>query len=153
MENQCRIFPVAISILLIFWTVVWLGLSFKILDWAWIVKYDSLPISAFRHMKNSQGVMGKAATHCWKGLNACFLSLVNLLSFHYKCHNQNKADKINSQNKLEYDLKKFNTLASGCFQGFLEKNLPKRTWLCAGISLVLYGLRAWLKRQKTWQVF
>jgi len=48
---------------------------------------------------------------------------------------------------------KFNTLASGCFRGFLGKNLPKRTWLCTGISSLLYGLRTWSKRQKTQQVF
>jgi len=32
-------------------------------------------------------------------------------------------------------------LAAGYFQGFLEKNPPKRTWLCAGISLVRYALQ------------
>ena len=36
-----------------------------------------------------------------------------------------------------------NTLASGCFQGFSEKKTPKRTWLCAGISLVWYALQTW----------
>jgi len=46
-----------------------------------------------------------------------------------------------------------NTLASGCFRGFLEKKLPKCTWLCTGISPLLCGLRTWLKRQKTQQVF
>ena len=30
----------------------------------------------------------------------------------------------------------FNSLASGCFQGFSEKKTPKRMWLCAGISPV-----------------
>jgi len=46
----------------------------------------------------------------------------------------------------------FNSLASGCFRGFSEKT-PKRTWLCAGISPLLFGLRTWSKRQKTRQVF
>jgi len=46
-----------------------------------------------------------------------------------------------------------NTLASGRFRGFSEKTTPKRMWLCAGISPLLYGLRTWSKRQKTWQVF
>jgi len=45
-----------------------------------------------------------------------------------------------------------NTLASGCFRGFSEKTL-KRTWLCAGISPFLFGLRTWSKRQMTRQVF
>jgi len=44
-----------------------------------------------------------------------------------------------------------NTLASSCFQGFSERNPHKRTWLCVGISLLLFKLRS--KRQKTWQVF
>jgi len=34
-----------------------------------------------------------------------------------------------------------------------EKKTPKRTWLCAGISPLLYGLRTRSKRQKTRQVF
>jgi len=34
-----------------------------------------------------------AAKYCWKGLNALFLSFVNLLSFRYKHHNQNKNNK------------------------------------------------------------
>jgi len=50
-------------------------------------------------------------------------------------------------------LAKVNTLASGCFRRFLEKNLPKRTWLCTEISPLLYALRTWSKCQKTWQVF
>jgi len=36
---------------------------------------------------------------------------------------------------------------------FFRKKTPKRTWLCARISPLLYGLWAWSKRQKTWQVF
>jgi len=37
--------------------------------------------------------------------------------------------------------------------GDLKKNkAPKRTWLCTGISPLLYGLRTWSKRQKTRQV-
>jgi len=31
--------------------------------------------------------------------------------------------------------------------------MPKRMWLCVGISPLLYGLRTWSKRQKTRQVF
>jgi len=46
----------------------------------------------------------------------------------------------------------FNTLASGWKRGF-SKKIPKRTWLCAGISLVLLVLRTWSKCQKTRQVF
>jgi len=30
-----------------------------------------------------------------------FISFVNLLSFHYKRHNQNKTDETQSRNKLE----------------------------------------------------
>jgi len=45
------------------------------------------------------------------------------------------------------------TLASGCFRGFSEKEMPKRTWLCMGISPLLYGLRLWLNCQKMRQVF
>ena len=37
--------------------------------------------------------------------------------------------------------------------GDFRKKTPKRTWLCAGISPVLYGLRTRSKRQKTRQVF
>jgi len=37
--------------------------------------------------------------------------------------------------------------------GTFGKKTPKRTWLCAGISPLLVGLRTWLKRQKMWQVF
>ena len=37
--------------------------------------------------------------------------------------------------------------------GDFRKKTPKRTWLCAGISPLLYGLRTWSKRQKTQQVF
>jgi len=47
----------------------------------------------------------------------------------------------------------FNTLASGCFWGFSDKKTPKCTWLCTGISPLLFGLRTWLKRQKMRQVF
>ena len=35
----------------------------------------------------------------------------------------------------------FNTLASARIRGFLEKKTPKRTWICAGISLVRYALQ------------
>jgi len=38
------------------------------------------------------------------------------------------------------------------FEDF-HKKTPKRTWLCAGISLLLQGLRTWSKHQKTRQVF
>ena len=34
-----------------------------------------------------------------------------------------------------------NTLTSARFRGFSEKKLPKRTWLCAGISPVRYALQ------------
>ena len=37
--------------------------------------------------------------------------------------------------------------------GNLRKKTPKRTWLCAGISPLLFGLWTWSKRQKTRQVF
>jgi len=37
--------------------------------------------------------------------------------------------------------------------GIFEKQTPKCMWLYAGISLLLFGLRTWLKCQKTWQVF
>jgi len=40
----------------------------------------------------------------------------------------------------------------GGFRDF-RKKMPERTWLCTGISPLLYGLRTWSKRQKTWQVF
>ena len=46
-----------------------------------------------------------------------------------------------------------NTLALGCFWGFSKKKTPKRAWLFAGISPLLYGLRTWSKRQKMRQVF
>jgi len=35
----------------------------------------------------------------------------------------------------------FNSLVSARIQGFSEKKTPKRTWLCAEISLVLYALQ------------
>jgi len=35
----------------------------------------------------------------------------------------------------------FNTLASTRIQEFSEKKTPKRTWLCAGLSLVRYALQ------------
>ena len=35
------------------------------------------------------------------------------------------------------------TLASGWIRGFSGKKTPKRTWLCAGISPLLFGLRTW----------
>jgi len=45
-----------------------------------------------------------------------------------------------------------NTFAPGRIRGFSEeKKMPKRTWLWAGISPLLYGLRTWSKRQKTWK--
>jgi len=34
-----------------------------------------------------------------------------------------------------------NSLAPSCFLGFSGKKTPKRTWLCAGISLVQYALQ------------
>jgi len=45
--------------------------------------------------KDSQGGASMAATHCWKVLNALVFPSVNLLSFHCKRHNRNKADKTN----------------------------------------------------------
>jgi len=36
--------------------------------------------------------------------------------------------------------------------GDFRKKTPKCTWLCAGISPLLYGVRTWSKRQTTWQV-
>jgi len=38
------------------------------------------------------------------------------------------------------------------FGDFRKKN-AKHTWLCVGISPLLFGLRTWSKCQKTWQVF
>ena len=38
------------------------------------------------------------------------------------------------------------------FEDFRKKT-PKHTWLCVGISLLLYGIRTWSKGQKTHQVF
>jgi len=35
----------------------------------------------------------------------------------------------------------------------IRKKTPKRTWLCAEKSFLLYGLRTWSKRQKMQQVF
>jgi len=46
-----------------------------------------------------------------------------------------------------------NTLTPGLIQVVRKKNQLDRTWLCAGISPVLYRLRTWLKCQKTRQVF
>jgi len=56
-----------------------------------------------------------------------------------------------------------NTLASSCFQGFspedtwlctgIGKNASEGKWVCMGISQLLFGLRTWLKHQKTQQVF
>jgi len=37
--------------------------------------------------------------------------------------------------------------------GIFGKKTPTRTWLCARISPLLFGLRTWSKRQKTRQVF
>jgi len=37
--------------------------------------------------------------------------------------------------------------------GDFRKKTPKRAWLFAGISPLLYGLRTWSKRQKMRQVF
>jgi len=42
-----------------------------------------------------------AATCCWKVLNALSILVVNILSFHYKSHHQNKTDETQSWNKLE----------------------------------------------------
>jgi len=47
-------------------------------------------------------------------------------------------------------------MASGCFLGHLcqaafgdfWKKMTKRTWLCAGISPLLYGLQTWSKCQR-----
>jgi len=47
----------------------------------------------------------------------------------------------------------FNTLASGWYWGFSQKKPPKHTWLCTGISPLLFGLWTWSKCQKTQQVF
>jgi len=44
-----------------------------------------------------------------------------------------------------------NTLMSGLIQAVRKKQLD-RTWLCVGISLLLFGLRTWSKCQKTQQV-
>jgi len=44
-----------------------------------------------------------------------------------------------------------NTLTSGLIQAVSKKQLI-HTWLCTGISPLLYGLRTWSKRQKTQQV-
>ena len=46
----------------------------------------------------SKGGASMSATYC---LNALLSSFVNLLSFHYKRHNQNKSDKNKSRNELE----------------------------------------------------
>jgi len=35
----------------------------------------------------------------------------------------------------------FNTLTPGWIRGFLTKKTPKCTWLCVGISTLLYGLQ------------
>jgi len=45
----------------------------------------------------------------------------------------------------------FNTLTSGLIQAVHKKQLI-RTWLCAGISPLLYRLRTWSKCQKMQQV-
>jgi len=37
--------------------------------------------------------------------------------------------------------------------GDFQKKTLKRTWLCAGISPLLFRLQTWSKRQKMWQVF
>jgi len=47
----------------------------------------------------------------------------------------------------------YNSLSSGCFRGFSKKKALKRTWLCARISPLLFGLRTWSKCQKMRQVF
>jgi len=35
----------------------------------------------------------------------------------------------------------FNSLASARIRGFSEKTMPKRTWLCTGISPVPYAVQ------------
>ena len=42
-----------------------------------------------------------------------------------------------------------NTLTSGWFWGFSAKKIPKRTWLCAWISPLLFALATRRKSQKT----
>jgi len=34
-----------------------------------------------------------------------------------------------------------------------QKKTTKRTWLCVGVSPLLFRLQTWSKRQKMWQVF
>jgi len=41
---------------------------------------------------------------------------------------------------------------SGLIQAVCKKKQLDRTWLCAGISPLLYGLRTWSKCQKTQQI-
>jgi len=60
---------------------------------------------------------------------------------------------IISNRHIQQVMDNLNTLASGCFRGFSKKKPPKRTWLCAGISPLLFRLRTCSKHQKTQQVF
>ena len=50
-----------------------------------------------------------------------------------------------------YQLLYVNTLTSGLIQVVRRKQLD-HTWLCAGISPLMYRLRIWSKCQKTQQV-
>jgi len=45
------------------------------------------------------------------------------------------------------------TLGRPAAFGDFRKKTPKHTWLCAGVSPLLYELQTWLNHQKTWQVF
>jgi len=82
-----------------------------------------------------------AATHCWEGLIALFLSFVNLSSFHYKRHNQNKAYNTESRNKLECEADLRCALSStkpqiktACFlktvASFLSRRLANKLLFC-----------------------
>jgi len=55
---------------------------------------------------------------------------------------------MGQMNKKAQQQKTFNTSTFGLIQAVRKKQLD-RTWLCAGISPLLYGLRTWLMCQKT----
>jgi len=56
------------------------------------------------------------------------------------------------KDSADFYLVSFLTLWHPAAFGDFRKKTPKHTWLCVGISLLLYGLRTWSKRQKTRQV-
>jgi len=84
----------------------------------------------------------------------CNLTLWRLAAFgdfHKKHQNaRGFAQEFLWSSKCYWPVKSLTLWHSAAFGDFWKKT-PKRTWLCAGISPLLYGLQTWSKRQKTRQ--